>query len=447
MYKSRFRGWRFVKNNNRKDVAVMLREKAARSAMGKPTAFYRNGKVVELDRYLRFAIAARQPDADADAGAMTSGALPGYIRASTPPAPDLHAPQYLRAPEDLLSQELVLHALRFLAWGSPNQHEPLVDRINSYKIHPVNRAVRDLTDDKQMDHYKQAHRLDVLRRRAVGSVHWMVREPSPCALLHFLFSHLSTSGGLLGEAWQFLADSQSIRRSRDPVSSLFQATNLFLCSHGFAQLQSHFLHILSRLVSTPEAELGLPEYTTCLLAGFPPPGNFNTGPNTTPSSQVVRHCHIIDHLRCMRQQPGLSRRQLRGLLCYELRIVGQQSRWRSDRVSHLANEILDLATSPFHAYSCWQAKRAIASYHRAKFEDEAPAPSPHHALARVYLEETIRLAAPLDCMRRGLDVVPDIALLERWCAEAGDVAKAVEVRALLRHILAESSAFLLEIDY
>lgn len=442
MYKSRFRGWRFVKNNNRQDVAVMLREKAARSAMGKPTAFYRNGKVVELDRYLRFAIAARQPGADA----TPSGALPGYIRASTPPAPDVHFPQYLRAPEDLLSQELVLHALRFLAWGSRNQHEPLVDRINSYKVHPAGRAIYDLADDKQIDHYKQAQKLDLLRRRAMGSAHWiLVREPSPCALLHFLFSHLSASGELLGEAWQFLADAQNVQRSQDPVSRLYHVTNLFLRNHGFTNLQNHFLHILSRLATTPERQLGLPEYTTCLLAGFPPPGSFSTEPASTLSSQLVHH-YRTDYLRCMQQQPGLSRWQLRGLLCYELRIVGQQSRWRSDMVSHLANEILDLALSPFHAYSCWQAKRAIASYHRAKFEDEAPAPSPHHGLARMYLEETIHLAVPLDCMRRGLDVVPDIALLERWCAEANDVAKVAEVRALLRHVLAESSAFLLGKD-
>lgn len=439
MYKSRFRGWRFVKNNNRKDVAVMLREKAARSALGKPTAFYRNGKVVELDRYLRFAVAARPP------AAAAAAALPGYIRARTPPPPALHAPQYLRAPADLLSQELVLHALRFLAWGSPDRHEPLVDRINRYIDHPACRAVCDLTDDRQLGHYKQAQKLDVLRRRAMGSVHWLARGPSPCALLHFLFSHLSTGGELLGAAWQLLGDAPNAQQSQDPVSSLYQATNLFLCSHGFAQLQSHFLHILGRLSTTPQEELGLPEHTTCLLAGFPSPGNFNTRPTTSLSSQLVLS-YRTDHLRYMRQQPGLSRQQLRALLCYELRIVGRQSRWRSDVVSHLAHEILDLATAPFHAYACWLAKRAIASYHRAKFEDEAPAPSPHHKLARMYLEETIHLAVPLDCMGRGLDVVPDIALLETWCAEVGDGAKAAEVHALLRRVLAESSAFVLGED-
>lgn len=106
MYKTRFSAWGFVKNNTEDEVKRLLSMKFQRDAEGKVSEFVRNGKVVNLGTYLKRKGVTEYDLVDFELPAN----LPDHIRCRTPTPPP--TPGYLRSPDLLRAQELVIGNMR-----------------------------------------------------------------------------------------------------------------------------------------------------------------------------------------------------------------------------------------------------------------------------------------------------------------------------------------------
>ncbi|KND91770.1 hypothetical protein TOPH_03443 [Tolypocladium ophioglossoides CBS 100239] len=106
MYKTRFSQWGFVKNNTEDEVKRLLSMKFQRDAEGKVSEFVRNGRVVNLGTYLKRKGVTEYDLIDFELPAD----LPAHVRCRTPTPPP--APGYLRSPDLLRAQELVVGNMR-----------------------------------------------------------------------------------------------------------------------------------------------------------------------------------------------------------------------------------------------------------------------------------------------------------------------------------------------
>lgn len=103
MYKTRFSQWGFAKNNTVDEIKKLLAMKYERDARGKVTEFIRNGKPVNLRTYLK-----RKGITEYDLLDLASPAeLPPHVRCRTPTPPP-PGPTYLRPPDRLHAQELLV---------------------------------------------------------------------------------------------------------------------------------------------------------------------------------------------------------------------------------------------------------------------------------------------------------------------------------------------------
>lgn len=106
MYKTRFSQWGFVKNNTEDEVKRLLSMKFQRDAEGKVSEFVRNGKIVNLGTYLKRKGVTEYDLVDFELPAD----LPSHVRCRTPTPPP--APEYLKSPDLLRAQELVVGNMR-----------------------------------------------------------------------------------------------------------------------------------------------------------------------------------------------------------------------------------------------------------------------------------------------------------------------------------------------
>ena len=93
MYKKRIRSWGFDKKHKLHEVQAIIRIRAQRSAVGKRTAFYLRGRLVDLDdveRYLKRKL--RSTDADFLSSAQTPPDLVYLSVPNSPPSPEKFRP-------------------------------------------------------------------------------------------------------------------------------------------------------------------------------------------------------------------------------------------------------------------------------------------------------------------------------------------------------------------
>lgn len=100
MYKTKLAQWRFEKNNTEKEMAQILHLKFRRDTAGKLSSFDRNGKKIDIQRYLQ-----RKGLTEYDLVDFGSSAdLPNFLHCRTPSP----SPEYLSSPEAVRHQELLL---------------------------------------------------------------------------------------------------------------------------------------------------------------------------------------------------------------------------------------------------------------------------------------------------------------------------------------------------
>ncbi|ETS78321.1 hypothetical protein PFICI_10383 [Pestalotiopsis fici W106-1] len=195
MYKTRFKQWGFVKNNNREDVAKMILVRQKRAAVGKQTTFERNGKVVQIDRYLK-KHGIVLPNGNMP---VSKNELPGTVRCRTPP-PET----FSTTPGSLSLKELLMRSLKDLtpsfARLSDSSSIKYKSTTSLWDAPRYLKLACDLFSEKR---HKQA---GSICDSAFSSVHALVHPPRLDTLFNFLVSQLWWANkDVTLELWRYLS--------------------------------------------------------------------------------------------------------------------------------------------------------------------------------------------------------------------------------------------------
>ncbi|KAI0508917.1 Clr5 domain-containing protein [Xylaria bambusicola] len=140
MYKTKLTQWKFFKNNRQADVANMLYLQQHRLAMGKESTFRRNGRAIDVAAYMR-----RKGLRSADLLEMVQpGDLPPTLRCRTPP-PLPPLPKKINAPDEFVLQEAYLHWTVEHPLMPPQMDANYFKGIDNYQASEAMRSVLLLT--------------------------------------------------------------------------------------------------------------------------------------------------------------------------------------------------------------------------------------------------------------------------------------------------------------
>ncbi|KAH6644911.1 hypothetical protein BKA67DRAFT_124636 [Truncatella angustata] len=223
MYKTRFKQWGFVKNNTRDDVTKMMQVRRHRAAIGKPTTFERNGKVVMIDKYLRkngIVLCDMRTSA-------SESELPRTVRCHTPP------PEAMPTSGPLLLKELLMKCLRGLTPSFSCIKRSLDEKYSAttalWDAPRYLKLACDLFSEKRN---KQA---GSICNSAFSSVHTLVHPPRLDTLFNFLFSQLWWANrDITLELWRYLAAYMSnVLRIQNEVYYLLRSLIEHIDTYGY----------------------------------------------------------------------------------------------------------------------------------------------------------------------------------------------------------------------
>jgi hypothetical protein len=226
MYKSRFKEWAFIKNNRRGDVTRMLQVRRQRAAVGKPTTFKRNGKVVKIEDYLRRNGFILCHIADPD----SPDALPEFIRCYTPRIDSI---ENLRPPEHHALKELMVRCLKDLCPSFTKIHRPNNPFGSpSSALWDTPRYLKLACDLFSESRNSQA---GSICRSAFSYMHTLVYPPRLDTLFNFLVSQLWWQNrDITLEVWKYLAAyTSSVSGEQNEFSQLFRALSDHIQNHGY----------------------------------------------------------------------------------------------------------------------------------------------------------------------------------------------------------------------
>ncbi|XXG98640.1 hypothetical protein Hte_004966 [Hypoxylon texense] len=422
MYKAKFAQWGFVKNNKKKDVATMLRLQRQRGAVGKPTAFHRHGRAVDIETYMkRKGISSLElipPTADAD--------LPEYLRALTPPPAE---PQHMTLPSHFYAQDVLVSSFKdlTLSWrDSITSPISFASDFNVYFDGELCEATRDFSRACwffSKGHYSLG---SLLSQRAFGSLHLLIKTPSALGLFDLLIaSVISPDYGLAKELWKYLAgyaeatlgSSSTLCRLFTALGEVFQNNTL---ETGVDFVFSCMESIIGMLLETSDfSQTIAPSMCIFLLGDLI---LFNSTRTDLPSLQKV--------VALASSSPSSHHTQS------VTRFIGPaaylwQNGPRDERSAELAYASLQHVDDVSNRYDWiyWVSWRVVAHFHRSRCDVEGSSAkdSPRHALARYALEKAIDAAEA----GRGFgesQIFENMETLESWHREAGDAGQELAVR-------------------
>ncbi|KAI0111600.1 hypothetical protein F4814DRAFT_361110 [Daldinia grandis] len=423
MYKAKFAQWGFVKNNKKKDVAMMLRLQRERGAVGKPTAFRRHGRSVDIETYMR-----RKGISSFELVTPVAGVdLPEYLRALTPPPAE---PQHMTLPSHLHAQEVLVSCFKALTLGwrdsleSPAAFET---DFNAYFDGELCEATRDFS--RACWFFSRNHNPlgALLGQRAFTSLHLLIKAPSALGLFDLLIaSVISPDYGLAKELWRYLAGyAEAVLGPSSTFCRLFTAIHEVFRNNtletGVDFIFSCMESILDMLLETNDfSQTIAPSISFFLLGDLL---LFNSTRTNLPSLQkAVASASAIFDSHGRSHSPDL-------MMLIEPAAYLWQKGPLDERSVKLARVALRLDISNRYDWTNRVAWRVIAQFHRSRcgVDSSAVKDHPRHALARYALERAIDTAEA----GRGFgdsQVFENMQLLEAWHREAGDTAQELVVR-------------------
>ncbi|KAI0841072.1 hypothetical protein F5Y06DRAFT_285289 [Hypoxylon sp. FL0890] len=423
MYKAKFAQWGFVKNNKKKDVAMMLRLQRERGAVGKPTTFRRHGRSVDIETYMRRK-GISSPELVAPVADIN---LPDYLRALTPPpAERMTLPSHLHAHEVLVScfKDLTL------SWQESAVSPASFEKdFNLYFDGELCEATRDFS--RACWFFSKNHNSlgALLGQRAFSSLHLLIKAPSALGLFDLLIaSVISPDFGLAKELWRYLAEyaeatlgpSSTLCRLFTALNEVFRNTSL---ETGVDFIFSCMESIINMLLSTKGfAQTVVPSISFFLLGDLI---LFNSTRTNLPSLQkAIASTSTILASQGGQHAPGVVRFiEPAGYLWQH----GPYDEY-SAQLAHASLQLVD-DVSDRYDWTYWVSWRVLAHFHRSRCgEGESLVGAhPRHALARYALERAIDAAEA----RRGFNesqIFENMETLEAWHREAGDTAQELAVR-------------------
>ncbi|KAI0387442.1 hypothetical protein F5Y04DRAFT_4458 [Hypomontagnella monticulosa] len=426
MYKAKFAQWGFVKNNKKKDVAMMLRLQRERGAVGKPTAFRRHGRSVDIETYMkRKGISTL----DLDAAPAVDADLPDYLRALTPPPAE---PQHMTLPSHLHAQEVLVSCFKDLtqSWRdsivSPASFE---EDFNIYFDGELCEATRDFS--RACWFFSRNHNSigALLSQRAFSSLHLLIKTPSALALFDLLIaSVISPDYGLAKELWRYLAGyAEATLGPTSTFCRLFAALDEVFRNNsletGVDFIFSCMESILGMLLETNDfAQTIAPSISFFLLGDLV---LFNSSRTNLPSLQkAVASASVL-----LSQQGRHNSTDVMRFL--EPAAYLWQNGPYDEHSAQLAYASLQLVDEISNRYdwTYWVSWRVIAQFHRSRcgVDGSTVKDNPRHALARYALERAIDAAEA----GRGFgesQIFENMQTLEAWHREAGDTTQELVVR-------------------
>lgn len=418
MYKSRFDKWGFSKNNSKKEVIAMLQVQRQRSAVGKRTAFHRNGKEVAIDAYLK-----RKGISQYDlVEPGLAEHLPENLRALTPPP---ESPKMLQPPGSLSVQELILQCARDLAWNwycPPDT--PLVACATHYRGDELRCAITDITNADWLFSVGQFERGGAMCEQGFKSLHLMFKKPSIYGLVHLLITVLDASNkGIVKEIWRYLAAYAATVRVDGPLARLFQGIWKFLTTHDYEEYWDFIFECTEKLLLIEETHSGLPSDTLARLYPIlfiPRAYQYKT----EPYRRLQSRC---DYSKLIQGPMPTAVEERTIFQSTELLILGNQTLWRDDRIFDLANQVLENTKSIAYntEFFVYIALTSLSHYHRHQFliQDDPIAKASSHQLSVHYLEIIVSVMEGKWDPDMGY-LLGELERLEHWYREAGDDEKA-----------------------
>ncbi|KAI8956985.1 hypothetical protein F5Y11DRAFT_119740 [Daldinia sp. FL1419] len=423
MYKAKFSQWGFVKNNKKKDVAMMLRLQRERGAVGKPTAFRRHGRSVDIETYMkRKGISSLElvtPIADVD--------LPEYLRALTPPPAD---PQHMILPSHFHAQEVLVSCFKDLTLSWRDSLETPASFENDFNLYfdgELCEATRDFSRACWFFSRNHTPLGALLGQRAFNSLHLLVKKPSALGLFDLLVaSVISPDHGLAKELWRYLAgyaeatlgSSSTFYRLFTAIYEVFRNNTL---ETGVDFIFSCIESILDMLLETNDfSQTIAPSISLALLGDLI---QSNSSRTNLPSLQkAVASASAIFDSHGRSHSPDLMR------LIEPVAYLWQKGPL-DDRSLKLARVALQLDISDQYDWTSWVAWRIIAQFHRSRcgVDHSAVRNHPRHALARYALEKSIDTAQAGHGFGEA-QIFENMQLLEIWHREAGDNVQAMAMR-------------------
>ncbi|KAI0132895.1 hypothetical protein BJ170DRAFT_680772 [Xylariales sp. AK1849] len=422
MYKDKLAKWGFNKNNRRNIIAKMVELEKQRKVVGKPTVFHRNGKIVDIDTYMRRA--KLSPDQLLELDKITE--LPGYLRCRTPP-PTFTTPTCLRPPGFYHTQTLLLRCFNDLGARA----DTILDRattITAFANYPQTdfyRTVRQLRDASWLFEEGCSREGGIFMRRAFSSLHMLVEDPSPWAFCDLVMYQLAwIQFGHHTLIWKYLADYAAVRHGPlDWLSSVFRAL------HEFFQGSTveNCLGCLAELMGTV--------YPTMMFKDTPKnlqsflQGHINSIsrfryaiPPIKRFSQLLEP-HAIPRTRAVLKPDNPL------LRFHALFTMGNDSDWRDERILDIATELHKTETDLNSQRLCL---RALAYFHMSQWKLQPTQDNPRHGYAKQYLKQALDLAPYVSFGGQSggaqREIWEDTKLLETWHREDGDFVAAEELR-------------------
>ncbi|KAI2607928.1 hypothetical protein GGR54DRAFT_633206 [Hypoxylon sp. NC1633] len=414
MYKSRFDKWGFSKNNSKKDVIAMLQVQRQRSAVGKRTAFHRNGKEVAIDAYLKRKGISQYDLVEPGLAEQ----LPENLRCLTPPP---ESPKTLHSPGILSLQELILQCTRDLAWNwycPPDT--PLVACATHYRGDELRCAITDITNADWLFSVGQFERGGAMCEQGFKSLHLMLKKPSIYGLVHLFLTVLDASNkGIVKEIWRYLAAYAATLRVDGPLARLFQAIWKYISTHEYEEYWDFMFECTEKLLLIEEDHSGLPTDTLARLYPIlfiPRAYQYKD----QPYRRLQSRC---DFTKLVKGPMPTAVEQLTVFQAMELLILGNQTLWQGERVFELANAVLENTKGIAYntEFFVYIAITSLAHYHRNQFLlNNDPA---SHELAVHYLEQIVSVMEGKWDPDMGY-LLGELERLEHWYRDAGDIEKA-----------------------
>ncbi|KAI1375641.1 hypothetical protein F4677DRAFT_112885 [Hypoxylon crocopeplum] len=425
MYKAKFAQWGFVKNNKRKDVAMMLRLQRQRGAVGKPTTFHRHGRSVDIETYMK-----RKGISSSDlVGPVADANLPEYLRALTPPPVE---PQHMTLPSHLHAQEVLVSCFKdlTLSWRdsivSPTSFE--VD-FNGYFDGELCEATRDFS--RACWFFSRGHNSHgaLLSQRAFSSLHLLIKTPSALGLFDLLIaSVMSPDYGLAKELWKYLAGYAEATMGPSSTfcrlfSALGEVFRNYTLETGVDFIFSCMESILGMLLETNEfSKTIVPSLSFFLLGDLI---LFNSTKTDLPSLQkAVASTSSVLYSQGSAQAAGVMRFIEPAAYLWQNGPYDEQSA----QLAYAALQLVDEVSNRYD-WTYWVSWRVIAHFHRSRCgaDGSSVKDNPRHALARYALARAIDAAQA----GRGFgesQIFENMQTLETWHREAGDTTQELAVR-------------------
>ncbi|KAH7039746.1 uncharacterized protein B0I36DRAFT_357141 [Microdochium trichocladiopsis] len=418
MFKSKFAQWGFVKNNKKKDVAMMLRMQRQRDAEGKRTAFNRHGRAVDVDNYLKRKGITRRDLEEAD----VEDAMPIYLRALTPPPSDPHR---ITLPNLLYAQDVLVTCFRDLTShmrDTAMSSQAFMSDFAAYFDGPACEATRDFSRACWFFSKGYMKHGAALSQRSFSAVHLLVTNPSALGLFDLLIAVVLTPDiNLTRELWKYLAAYSEAVLGSNTITRLFRAledvftTNPIETSVDF--VFSCIDNIIGMLLQTRQlADTVAPTVSAFLIADLVLYRSERRCPNlekaVSSTARLLGANMALEVPMIVRLLPPAGR----------LWLMGPQDEESFQFCYHSVQQPPEVLAS-FGGIG-WLMWQVMADFHRTHCPPVALTSTPRHGLAIYALENAINAADGL----RGFgefQVFANLETLENWYKEAGDLELAM----------------------